>query len=184
MRCSKNLNRCLVNNFALGENTGSPLFFCHIIFPFVNAGETDIGANIWNYKMWVQQDVTYMRFSNAAIKNQIGSSIPADLRTAIAAALAVQDGMTAEYLIALGWRIKHVKRCLFEHTPNPYQCKRLGMLFLNSPLRSELGCISQEHARALGASSVDVHWQSGDRPDYANYAGDMLQTKTAEAYRY
>jgi hypothetical protein len=96
----------------------------------------------------------------------------------------VQDGKCGEYLLhARDWTVKFVEKCLFSHSPNPWACKKLeGSLFFNSPLRSEVDCVSRRRADFIVQQGYGVIVEGkGDTPNYLNYIGDLLRAKIRES---
>jgi hypothetical protein len=124
--------------FALGQSSVGDKCMQNML----RTGETDLGANVWNLHRWIEDGVNF---------TQVAGARPADMHLSpemekvVAPAVAVYDGKLAEYLTRVKmWRVAMVERCLFSHSPNPWECSAVrGQLFLNSPLRSEVSVLQR-----------------------------------------
>ncbi|KAK9840401.1 hypothetical protein WJX74_009271 [Apatococcus lobatus] len=96
---------------------------------------TDLGANAFNFKRLIAED---RRFGALA---QHSNGLTADH----------YDGVMAQAMLNTGWKVRHVTdKCLFDHSPSPQRCARLGGVWDDSLSHSPAGgagsCISRADA--------------------------------------
>lgn len=103
---------------------------------------TDLGANAFNFKRLMAED---KRFGALA---QHSNGLTADH----------YDGVMAQSMLNTGWKVRHVTdKCLFDHSPSPQRCARLGGVWDDSLSHTPTGgagsCISRAEADQKSRSS-------------------------------